>query len=189
MDLLGLTEEEKDSAISGENVNTSQPPEESSGDDHVEDDNVTDEKEVRYAKYSSLTKQLAELEEELEAAIEAEDYENAADFNDEIDAVKSSIDALGLSDEEKEMLKKPDLTSDNIDSEPRVETELNDVDDVSVDPSEFDVKNSEDVEINDAHNISIDLSETEAKESVDAELSEMDDVSIELVDDIGEDDI
>lgn len=189
MDLLGLTEEEKDSAISGENVDTSQPPEESCGDDHVEDDNVTDEKEVRYAKYSSLTKHLVELEEELEAAIESEDYENAADFNDEIDAVKSSIDALGLSDVEKEMLKKSDVTSDDIDSEPRVETELNDVDDVSVDPSESDVKNSEDVEINDADNISIDLSETEAKESVDAELSEMDDVSIELVDDIGEDDI
>ena len=46
--------------------------------------------------------QLKSLESELEVAIEMEEYEDAAELDDKINALTSAMNALGLSEEEKE---------------------------------------------------------------------------------------
>jgi len=62
------------------------------------------DKDIAKKKFKDLTKRLKELEVKLEDAVEREDYDEAADLDQEFQDIKSQIESLGLSDSDIESL-------------------------------------------------------------------------------------
>lgn len=61
-----------------------------------------DDKEQRLEKYKALLRRMEELEEALGAAIETEEYDDAAELDDKIQSLKSEMDKLNITDADLE---------------------------------------------------------------------------------------
>ena len=74
-------------------------------DDKINDEEVQNEEEVTIAeetvlKWQELTKRLQETESAIEIAVEKEDYDEAAELDEILQTIQSSINDLGVSEEE-----------------------------------------------------------------------------------------
>ena len=64
-------------------------------------------------KWKELTDEISEIAILLETAVEKEEYDEAAEFNEKLEIMKADIDGLGFSDDEfQAALEAMDLSSD-----------------------------------------------------------------------------
>jgi len=67
-----------------------------------EEEKEEEDSAEKISQFYEMTLQLKALESKLEVAIEEEEYDDAAEIDEEINTLSSAMDALGLSEEEKE---------------------------------------------------------------------------------------
>ena len=92
----------------------------------------TESKAELAMRYKEIMIELKDLDGRLEIAIEAEDYEEAAEIDDRIATLKNDSDSLGMTDEEKEAvmsINEGDNSCTNEDIVDKTEIENNDIED------------------------------------------------------------
>ena len=129
-EILATDEKPNEDHCEEENSGCLQSDEIPTNENAVEDN--TESKAELAMRYKEIMSELKDLDGRLEIAIEAEDYEEAAEIDDRIATLKNDSDSLGMTDEEKEAamsINEGDNSCTNEGIVDKTEIENNDIED------------------------------------------------------------